>query len=206
MCLQYAIWAMAANGHATYGIYHDIFYQRARQYLEADELKVDMDADQGNTACADTLQGDGEHFLSVCHAQAWALTATDEARSMKFTRAAMSSARCVRLVEMMGLHRLDDPNNSLIAPTIAPPVDWVEAEERRRIFWASFCMDSHASINTGWPTLIDLTQVCSSISSTSAVEQKAHLSTLPGHNTAALFRGCFREWGGGGVCYAAVGF
>jgi len=40
MCLQYAIWAMAANGHPTYGIYHDIFYQRARQYLEADEMKV----------------------------------------------------------------------------------------------------------------------------------------------------------------------
>lgn len=73
----------------------------------------------------------------------------------------MSSARCVRLVEMMGFHRLDDPYESEhpITPTVVPPVDWLELEERRRIFWAAFCMDSHASINTGWPTLVDLSQV-----------------------------------------------
>ena len=40
MCLQYAIWTMAANGHEKYGTYHDVFYWRARRYLEADELKV----------------------------------------------------------------------------------------------------------------------------------------------------------------------
>lgn len=40
MCLQYAIWTMAANGHPKYGRYHDALYRRARQYLEADELKV----------------------------------------------------------------------------------------------------------------------------------------------------------------------
>lgn len=40
MCLQYAIWALASNGHPKYGHLHDVFYQRARQYAEADELKV----------------------------------------------------------------------------------------------------------------------------------------------------------------------
>lgn len=40
MCLQYAIWALASNGHDKYGHLHDIFYSRARQYLESDELKV----------------------------------------------------------------------------------------------------------------------------------------------------------------------
>ena len=40
MGLQYAIWAMAANGHAKYHTYHDVFYRRARRYLEVDELKV----------------------------------------------------------------------------------------------------------------------------------------------------------------------
>jgi len=40
MCLQYSIWAMAANGHPKYNAYHDVFYKRARQYLEADELRV----------------------------------------------------------------------------------------------------------------------------------------------------------------------
>ncbi|KAH8879110.1 hypothetical protein GQ53DRAFT_47155 [Thozetella sp. PMI_491] len=140
MCLQYAIWMMAANGHEKYQAYHDVFYSRARQYLESDELK-----------------GHGEHFLTVAHAQAWGLVATDEARCMLFTRASMSCARVVRLVQMMGLHRLDDPleEQNPIAPTLAPPQTWAELEERRRIFWGAFCIDSHASITTGWPTLID---------------------------------------------------
>ncbi|GKT95575.1 binuclear zinc transcription factor [Colletotrichum tofieldiae] len=118
MCLQYAVWAMASNGHEKYSQYHDIFYKRARQYADADEMR-----------------GFGEHFLTVQHAQAWALIATDEARCLFFTRAAMSSAKCVRLVEMMGLHRIDGDGQEM-APTLAPPTSWVDLEERRRAFWA----------------------------------------------------------------------
>lgn len=40
MCLQYAIWANASHEHPKYSRFHDIFYQRARQYAERDELKV----------------------------------------------------------------------------------------------------------------------------------------------------------------------
>lgn len=40
MCLQYTIWALAAVGHARYHQYHEIFYRRARQYVEADEMSV----------------------------------------------------------------------------------------------------------------------------------------------------------------------
>lgn len=40
MCLQYAIWTVSASRHEKYGRYHGLFYRRARQYLEADELKV----------------------------------------------------------------------------------------------------------------------------------------------------------------------
>lgn len=84
---------------------------------------------------------------------------------------------------MMGLHRLDDePGAGELTPTIVPPKDWTELEgmrtyisklsdktdrvanyppplERRRIFWGAFCIDSHASITTGWPTLIDYKEV-----------------------------------------------
>ncbi|KAH8195085.1 hypothetical protein TruAng_010742 [Truncatella angustata] len=137
MCLQYAIWTLASNGHEQYGHLHDIFYQRARQYAEADELK-----------------GFGEHFITVQHAQAWALITTDEAKCMLFTRAAMSGARAIRLAHMMGLHRLDG-NDEDLSPTLMPPKDWVELEERRRTFWGIFCLDSHSSVSTGWPHLID---------------------------------------------------
>lgn len=48
---------------------------------------------------------------------------------MWFTRAAMSSARCIKLLNMMGLQRLDDPNTAVeMAPTLAPPRDWTEQE------------------------------------------------------------------------------
>jgi hypothetical protein len=40
LCLQYAIWTLAANGDPKYGCYHDALYRRARRYLESDELKV----------------------------------------------------------------------------------------------------------------------------------------------------------------------
>lgn len=143
MALSYAIWTMAANGHEKYSSYHDVFHRRARHYLAEDELR-----------------GEGEHFLTVAHAQAWALVATNEARCMWFTRAAMSAASCIKLLHMMGLHRLDDPNASVeMAPTIAPPRDWTELEERRRVFWGAMCIDSHASISTGWPCLINFDDV-----------------------------------------------
>ncbi|KAL2752749.1 hypothetical protein ACRALDRAFT_1052542 [Sodiomyces alcalophilus JCM 7366] len=145
MCLQYAIWALASNGHEKYSRYHDVFYKRARQYADADEMR-------------DT----GEHFVRLSHAQAWALIATDEARSMLFTRAAMSSAKAIRLVQMMGLHRIDGDGHAM-APTLAPPKDWTEVEERRRTFWGVFSVDTHASLSTGWPTLINPADVTTNL-------------------------------------------
>ncbi|KZL78506.1 binuclear zinc transcription factor [Colletotrichum tofieldiae] len=164
MCLQYAVWAMASNGHEKYSQYHDIFYKRARQYADADEMR-----------------GFGEHFLTVQHAQAWALIATDEARCLFFTRAAMSSAKCVRLVEMMGLHRIDGDGQEM-APTLAPPTSWVDLEERRRAFWGAYCIDCHASIATGWPTLIDPNEISTHLPSSEEAFNSAReetTATLP---------------------------
>ncbi|KAK0718392.1 fungal-specific transcription factor domain-containing protein [Lasiosphaeria miniovina] len=151
MCLQYALWALGANRHAKYNRYRDIFYQRARQYLQTDELK-----------------GDGECFITVGHAQAWAIVAAFESRRMNYTRAAMSSARCVRLVEMMGFHRLDDSGyeESPMTPMLVPPKDWIDLEERRRIFWATYCMDCHASNSAGWPCLVDESQITTNMPAT----------------------------------------
>jgi hypothetical protein len=62
---------------------------------------------------------------------------------------------------MMGLHRLDSALTEAelpMAPMIGPPGSWAELEERRRLFWGGFCIDSYASISTGWPTLIDINQ------------------------------------------------
>ncbi|KKF95384.1 hypothetical protein CFO_g2244 [Ceratocystis platani] len=106
MCLQYAIWANASHDHPKYSHYHRFFYERARQYAERDELK-----------------GEGEYFLTLGHAQAWVLIATEEARSLQFSRAAMSSARCTRLVQMMGLHRMDVEQEWAVPPCKSS--DWL---------------------------------------------------------------------------------
>ncbi|KAI5928400.1 fungal-specific transcription factor domain-containing protein [Camillea tinctor] len=148
LCLQYAIWSLAAGLEPKYEAYHPIFYRRARQYAESDELK-----------------GYGEHFITVAHAQAWTIIGTYEARVLMFTRAAMSCSRAVRLIQMMGLHQLDSPKGDSV-PTLLPPRDWAEMEERRRTFWGIFCIDSHASISTGWPHLIDATEITTHLPAT----------------------------------------
>ncbi|KAH6604245.1 binuclear zinc transcription factor [Trichoderma cornu-damae] len=136
MCLQYAIWAFSASGHAKYDQYAEAFYKRARRYLEVDEMR-----------------SDGELFVTVPHAQAWAVISSYEARHMLFTRASMSASRCVRLVQMLGLDRLDREGDD-IPPTLGPISNWTELEERRRVFWGAFAIDAHASLATGWANMI----------------------------------------------------
>ena len=71
----------------------------------------------------------------------------------------MSIGRLVRMVHMLGLHRLDGEKLDVkqILPT---PRDWIELEERRRTFWAAFYGDRWASSGTGWPMMIDEREVC----------------------------------------------
>ncbi|GAO14064.1 uncharacterized protein UV8b_06463 [Ustilaginoidea virens] len=137
MSLQYAMWALAASGHAKYDRFAHVFYTRARHYIEADEMK-DL----------------GEHFITVAHAQALCICGSYEAKCMLFTRAATTCAKAVRLCQMMGLDRLDGGCHHL-PPSLAPHSTWEELEERRRVFWGIFAMDSFSSISTGWPTLIN---------------------------------------------------
>ncbi|UKZ70910.1 uncharacterized protein TrAtP1_011881 [Trichoderma atroviride] len=137
MCLQYAIWAMGALWHPKYDRCADVFYKRSRYYAEADEMRES-----------------GEYFITIAHAQAWALIACYEARAMLYTRAGMSCARCCRLVHMLGLNKIDSPDDD--APeTLGPPQDWIELEERRRVFWVAFSCDAQSSMATGWPSYIN---------------------------------------------------
>jgi hypothetical protein len=73
---------------------------------------------------------------------------------MVFSRTGISSARCVRLAQMLGLHRLESLDSDL-NPILPPANDWIELEERRRAFWAAFLADRYPSAATGWLMLID---------------------------------------------------
>ncbi|KAJ9157378.1 Fungal specific transcription factor [Pleurostoma richardsiae] len=137
VCLRYAMWTMACSVTDKYADLKDLFYQRARKYVEADYIK-----------------GFGEHMISVGHAQTHILLALYEFKMMYFPRAWMNTGSAIRLCQMMGLHRLDGAGLD-VKQCLPPPRDWTEREERRRTFWMAFAEDRYASIGTGWPMTID---------------------------------------------------
>ena len=69
----------------------------------------------------------------------------------------MSTSRAVRLSQVLGIHLLDGPG--AVNPSMPPPRDWVEMEERRRTFWAVFYLDRGTSSSATWPVLIDVSKV-----------------------------------------------
>lgn len=137
VCLRYAMWTMAASVTDKYDALQEHFYQRARKYAQLDEMR-----------------GHGESTITLSHCQAWALICSYEFKTMYFPRAWLSSGRCVRLAQMMQLHRLDGVGLD-VKQCLPPPKDWTEREERRRTFWICFSIDRYASIGTGWPMIID---------------------------------------------------
>ncbi|EGR49450.1 uncharacterized protein TRIREDRAFT_77291, partial [Trichoderma reesei QM6a] len=161
MCLQYAIWAMGALWHPKYDRIADVFYKRARHYAETDELK-----------------GDGEHFITIAHAQTWVLITAYEARAMLYTRASMSAARGSRLVQMLALDRIDAPDD-LLPPSLGPPIDWTELEERRRVFWIAFSNDAQGSIATGWNSIIRTEEIMTRLPASEAAFASGQEETAP---------------------------
>ncbi|KAK8019894.1 hypothetical protein PG990_005032 [Apiospora arundinis] len=137
VALRYAMWTLACSVAEKYAGMMDLFYQRARKYVEADYIK-----------------GYGEHMISVAHAQTHILLASYEFKMMYFPRAWMNTGSAARLCQMIGLHRLDGSGLD-VKQCLPPPRDWTEREERRRTFWMAFCQDRYASIGTGWPMTFD---------------------------------------------------
>lgn len=77
------MWTLACSVTEKFQNMKDLFYQRARKYLEMDYIK-----------------GYGEHMISVAHAQTHILLAQYEFKWMYFPRAWMSSGSGVRLSQM----------------------------------------------------------------------------------------------------------
>lgn len=94
-------------------------------------------------------------MVSVEQAQTWIMIATYEFRRMHFHRSWLSTGRAVRLVQMMGLHCMDQKASGSLPPLLPEPKDWTAGEERRRTFWMAFCLDRYASIGHGWPMTVD---------------------------------------------------
>ncbi|KAK0730608.1 fungal-specific transcription factor domain-containing protein [Lasiosphaeris hirsuta] len=162
VCLRYAMWTLASSVTEKFLDLKDLFYTRARKYVESDYIK-----------------GYGEHMISVAHAQTHVLLASYEFKWMHFPRAWMSTGSAVRLCQMIGLHRLDGAGLD-VKQCLPPPRDWTEREERRRTFWMAFCQDRYASIGTGWPMTIDEKDILTNLpSSEDAFEMSRPEQTPP---------------------------
>lgn len=142
VCLRYAMWCLAADVTPKYSFMKDIFYERARKYIEKDEMS-----------------SHGVAMVTVAHCQTWLLLAVFEFKSLLFPRAWLSVGRAARLTTMMNMNRVDGSGVS-VKECIPPPSDWVDSEERRRTFWTAFCIDRYASMGTGWPVSFDERDVC----------------------------------------------
>jgi hypothetical protein len=138
MCLQYIVLASAAATSDPHRHLSEPFYQRARVYAEADELR-----------------GQGETVTTLSHVQAWALISAYECHVYAlFTRASTSLCRAIRIAQMLQLHRIDnhdDPQTLPLTSTSTP----FETESRRRTWWVVFLADRFLTSTTGWPSLID---------------------------------------------------
>jgi hypothetical protein len=106
-------------------------------------------------------EGDDEApgFNSLNMLQAVILIAYYEFRRTSFARAWLSLGRANRLAKMLGLHTMDQndntkPRSNFVLP-LPEPVGLADMEERRRSFWVLFTFDAYASIRTGSKTSID---------------------------------------------------
>ncbi|OAL54232.1 hypothetical protein IQ07DRAFT_668651 [Pyrenochaeta sp. DS3sAY3a] len=157
LCLQHSMWCLSSSVTPKYAGLCEGFHQKARRYAEISEAKLIR------------MKGTDEAF-TVYYAQCWHLVATFEAQRMYITRAWMSAGKCVRLVQMMGLHRIDK-HGSYIG-TIPKAKSFIELEERRRTFWAAYLSDRFASRCSGWPMAINEHEVWT----------KPNPSETPGHS------------------------
>ncbi|KAH6706351.1 fungal-specific transcription factor domain-containing protein [Leptodontidium sp. MPI-SDFR-AT-0119] len=159
LSLQYAMWTLAASVTHKYKHLCDILYQRARSGAHASEELVH-----------------GESFVSLYSVQCWHLIATFEAQRMHVARAWISTGKCVRLCQLMGLQHMDEPKRT---NTPLSPEECIKLEEKRRIFWASFMGDRWASAMSGWPMTINESEILTSMpSSDSAFAQGIEEPTL----------------------------
>lgn len=115
----------------------------------------------------------------------------------------MSSARAVRLANMMGLQQLDTPNE-VSSPTLMPPKDWAELEERRRTFWGIFCLDSHCAISTGWPHLIDPSEVRQKVRECPV--RSTNVFAILGNYSSSRLGNCICQWSARDYLYAGGRF
>lgn len=107
VCLRYAMWTLACTITDKYADLKDLFYRRARKYVEADYVK-----------------GYGEHMISIAHCQTHTLLASYEMKMMYFPRAWINTGSAIRLAQMYVLPEWRPFSLLTIVGLVS--IDWTE--------------------------------------------------------------------------------
>ncbi|KAK9242833.1 fungal-specific transcription factor domain-containing protein [Lipomyces tetrasporus] len=148
--LRYAVWAIAASASIKYRQYANVFYTRARKYLEQIQMR-----------------SHGEHIMSITYTQAWIFVSQYEFKMLLLPRAWISAGIACRSAIMLQLN-IVDIKVSGISQLLPRPSEWIETEERRRTFWCAFAMDRYSSVGTGWPLIIDENNIATDLPASEA--------------------------------------
>lgn len=84
-------------------------------------------------------------------AQAWILVTLYEFIRMNHRRGWTSAGRAFRLVQLMRLYEIDNPNRVPILANGTAQMSWVETEEKRRTFWMAYSLDRFVCVRSGSP-------------------------------------------------------
>jgi hypothetical protein len=143
MCLQYAMWTLAASLSTQFQHERRSLYTEARQLLVA--LEAENQANHINPG-----------FLSMEQVQAWILLVIYELTNTdcNYQRGMLSAGRAFRLVQIMRLYEIDGAGVNH-----AGQGDWIETESMRRTFWLAYTVDRFTSAIDGLPLAFNERQV-----------------------------------------------
>jgi Fungal specific transcription factor domain len=140
LCLQHAMWTMAAALSSPFQHIGDSLYQDTKQLMETREPDEKM---------TETLQ--------IEAVQASIMLCLYEFRRDQTQRSLMRMGHVFRMVQLMRLHTVDSPSSIM--------EDVIEMEERRRTFWMAYVIDGFVSLNTGLPLTLNEQEVSIEIDS-----------------------------------------
>ncbi len=136
--LQYAMWALATLLSAQFRDLTEPLCHETKRMLES----CSVEGTTENSGCDTEL------------VQAWMLVAICESMRTNHQQAWMSAGQAFRLVQALRFHELDSPKESSIVSS-TEGCDYIETEEKRRVFWMAYFLDHLLSMRNDWPLTLN---------------------------------------------------
>ncbi|GKZ25831.1 hypothetical protein AbraIFM66951_002832 [Aspergillus brasiliensis] len=162
-CLQYAMWTLAALLSTQFRDMIEPLYQETKRML--DQCTVGANEDSN----IDTAIG-----------QAWVLLVVFESMRTYHRQAWMSAGSAFRFVQAMHYHEIDSLDDGKRGPAYAQrDDDFIEVEERRRVFWMAYFLDHIISMRGDWPITLNEHVICTRLPASDSKFQNGYQELGP---------------------------